>query len=122
MCHVLKYLIQSSKPLIHEEDLENIQKMTSEEWQETVRDLKGKPSYFVDFRSINVNYLMNINLKMLYCAHCSGSIVTKPGMKPCSIRIDQLDRDVTSHPNSSFPDIIHFGIRPPQLSYAGSKK
>lgn len=43
-------------------------------------------------------------------------------MKPCSIRIDQLDRDITSHPENLYPDIIHFGIRPPQLSYAGSKK
>jgi len=51
-----------------------------------------------------------------------GSIVTKPAMKPCSVRIDQIDRDISSHPNSLYPDIIHFGIRPPQLSYAGSKK
>lgn len=42
MCHVLKYLIESSKPLIEAEDVENLRNMSSEEWQETVRDLKGK--------------------------------------------------------------------------------
>ena len=42
MCHVLKYLMDSSKPLISQQDLDNLQNMTAEEWQETVRDLKGK--------------------------------------------------------------------------------
>ncbi|UYV73707.1 DROSHA [Cordylochernes scorpioides] len=44
-----------------------------------------------------------------------GSIVTKPGLKPSSLRVDQLDRD-----NSEVPEIVHFGKRPPQLNYAGN--
>uniref|UniRef100_T1IMV5 Ribonuclease 3 n=1 Tax=Strigamia maritima TaxID=126957 RepID=T1IMV5_STRMM len=42
------------------------------------------------------------------------------GMKPCSIRVDQLDRDQTSKDVISYPVIVHFGIRPLQLSYAGN--
>lgn len=91
-------------------------------------------------------------------------VVTIPGMKPCSLRVDQLDREFdeakekpernlydefrdemsesasrtnetatlpdfsgTSKENSlknqpdnfmRYPEIVHFGIRPPQLSYA----
>ncbi|XP_048775067.2 ribonuclease 3-like isoform X2 [Ostrea edulis] len=48
-----------------------------------------------------------------------GSVVTYPGMKPTSIRIDQLDRQQTDNQHLQFPLIIHFGIRPAQLSYAG---
>lgn len=55
-------------------------------------------------------------------------IVTYPGRKPCSIRVDQLDRNIeTKEENESFddmnikyPEIIHFGIRSSQLSYAGN--
>lgn len=63
-------------------------------------------------------------------------IVTKPGMKPSSIRVDQLDKEVENDENTSskyekstlkpkkppYPEIIHFGIRPPQLSYAGNQE
>ncbi|XP_062584248.1 ribonuclease 3-like isoform X1 [Saccostrea cucullata] len=48
-----------------------------------------------------------------------GSVVTYPGMKPTSIRIDQLDRQHGDSNHLQFPLIIHFGIRPAQLSYAG---
>ncbi|XP_022323160.2 ribonuclease 3-like isoform X3 [Crassostrea virginica] len=48
-----------------------------------------------------------------------GSVVTFPGMKPSSIRIDQLDRQQGESNLLKFPLIIHFGIRPAQLSYAG---
>ena len=44
-----------------------------------------------------------------------GMVVSKPGMKPCSLRVDQLDREA-----DGWPEIVHFGIRPPQLSYAGN--
>lgn len=49
-------------------------------------------------------------------------IVTFPGKKPCSLRVDQLDRNMEMQKESDykFPEIIHFGIRPPQLSYAGN--
>ncbi|XP_059350405.1 LOW QUALITY PROTEIN: ribonuclease 3-like [Daphnia carinata] len=49
-----------------------------------------------------------------------GMIVTKPGAKPCSLRVDQLDRDQLRADVISYPEIVHFGIRPPQLSYAGN--
>ncbi|GBP09114.1 Ribonuclease 3 [Eumeta japonica] len=56
-------------------------------------------------------------------------IVTNPGKKPCSVRVDQLDRsppvkDMEKHNSTDkkkyYPEIVHFGIRPPQLSYAGN--
>lgn len=81
-------------------------------------------------------------------------VVVNPGMKPCSLRVDQLDRDcdqdtsknIKTEEESSkeekgedsnesrkseekvketpkdkrYPEIVHFGIRPPQLSYAGN--
>lgn len=49
-----------------------------------------------------------------------GMVVTYPGMKPCSVRVDQLDRDQQKEGAPSYPEIVHFGIRPPQLSYAGN--
>lgn len=48
-----------------------------------------------------------------------GMIVSKPGMKPSSIRVDQLDRQQLKPDVITYPLIIHFGIRPAQLSYAG---
>ncbi|XP_041368618.1 ribonuclease 3-like isoform X2 [Gigantopelta aegis] len=48
-----------------------------------------------------------------------GMIVTYPGKKPSSIRIDQLDRQQLKRDVITYPLIIHFGVRPPQLSYAG---
>lgn len=50
----------------------------------------------------------------------SGMVVTYPGMKPCSVRVDQLDRDQQKADDLPYPEIVHFGIRPPQLSYAGN--
>lgn len=41
MCHVLKYLIDSSEPLIDDKNLEAIQKIPTEDWQDMVKDLKG---------------------------------------------------------------------------------
>ncbi|KAJ1201125.1 hypothetical protein NDU88_004940 [Pleurodeles waltl] len=54
-----------------------------------------------------------------YAEECKGMIVINPGMKPSSIRIDQLDREQFKHDVITFPVIVHFGIRPAQLSYAG---
>lgn len=39
--------------------------------------------------------------------------------KPSSVRIDQLDREQFNPEVITFPIIVHFGIRPAQLSYAG---
>ncbi|MEE6511293.1 hypothetical protein FKM82_017775 [Ascaphus truei] len=54
-----------------------------------------------------------------YAEECKGMIVTNPGMKPSSVRIDQLDREQLNPEVITFPIIVHFGIRPAQLSYAG---
>ncbi|XP_060949681.1 ribonuclease 3 [Limanda limanda] len=54
-----------------------------------------------------------------YAEECKGMIVTHPGMKPSSVRIDQLDREQFNPDVITFPIIVHFGIRPAQLSYAG---
>ncbi|XP_030072619.1 ribonuclease 3 [Microcaecilia unicolor] len=54
-----------------------------------------------------------------YAEECKGMIVTNPGMKPSSVRIDHLDREQPSPDVITFPVIVHFGIRPAQLSYAG---
>ena len=51
-----------------------------------------------------------------------GMLVTYPGKKPSTLRIDQLDREQDRGSGCiKYPDIVHFGIRPPQLSYAGSQ-
>ncbi|XP_054622099.1 ribonuclease 3 isoform X2 [Dunckerocampus dactyliophorus] len=54
-----------------------------------------------------------------YAEECKGMIVTNPGSKPSSVRIDQLDREQFNPDVITFPVIVHFGIRPAQLSYAG---
>ncbi|XP_037135255.1 ribonuclease 3 [Syngnathus acus] len=54
-----------------------------------------------------------------YAEECKGMIVTNPGSKPSSVRIDQLDREQFNPDVITFPIIVHFGIRPAQLSYAG---
>ncbi|XP_052750724.1 ribonuclease 3 [Galleria mellonella] len=98
MCEVLKYLIDESGLLIPPETLEDVHNMDHYTWQKFVDRIKGM-------------------------------IVTYPGKKPCSIRVDQLDRsppistkDVKNPKElkSFYPEIVHFGIRPPQLSYAGN--
>ncbi|XP_018576714.1 ribonuclease 3 [Anoplophora glabripennis] len=91
MEEVLQYLLNSSKPLIEKSELENMVKMTQYEWQSYADEIKGM-------------------------------VVTYPGKKPCSVRVDQLDRniDFQKEGDYKFPEIVHFGIRPPQLSYAGN--
>ncbi|XP_041981511.1 ribonuclease 3 [Aricia agestis] len=95
MCEVLKYLISESGPLIPRETLPRVHEMDHYSWQKFVDRIKGM-------------------------------IVTYPGKKPCSVRVDQVDRSPpTADKNSEeaksyYPEIVHFGIRPPQLSYAGN--
>lgn len=97
MSEVLRYLLDNSSSLVSKSMLENMSEMEQSTWQDSVDDVKGM-------------------------------VVTYPGMKPCSVRIDQLDRNVADLPecvdseNSGIihPMIVHFGIRPPQLSYAGN--
>ncbi|CAG9760358.1 unnamed protein product [Ceutorhynchus assimilis] len=93
MQQVLKYLTDHSNPLIETSHLENMVKMSQYEWQNFADGLKG-------------------------------TVVTYPGKKPSSVRVDQLDRniDLQKKGDYQFPEIVHFGIRPPQLSYAGNPK
>ncbi|XP_028038374.1 ribonuclease 3 [Bombyx mandarina] len=98
MCEVIKYLIDESGLLIPMEKLSDVHEMDHYTWQKFVDKIKGM-------------------------------IVTYPGKKPCSVRVDQLDRspptgsEAVKNPKALkkyFPEIVHFGIRPPQLSYAGN--
>ncbi|GJQ74766.1 drosha [Trypoxylus dichotomus] len=91
MKEVLQYLLNSSVPLIKESELQEMINMTQYEWQTYADEIKGM-------------------------------VVTYPGKKPCSVRVDQLDRniDLQTPGKFKFPEIVHFGIRPPQLSYAGN--
>ncbi|XP_076653861.1 ribonuclease 3 drosha [Halictus rubicundus] len=91
MNEVLNYLIKSSKLLIDPGDLPKLVEMPQYKWQNFADEVKGM-------------------------------IVTFPGKKPCSVRVDQLDRNQTdlSPGVIAYPEIVHFGIRPPQLSYAGN--
>lgn len=94
MNEVLKYLLKSNKLLFEESSLSALKNMPMNEWQNIVDEYKGM-------------------------------IVTNPGTKPYSIRVDQLDRDTVNEVsekivNNGYPVLVHFGIRPPQLSYAGN--
>ncbi|RWS31361.1 ribonuclease 3-like protein [Leptotrombidium deliense] len=93
---VLRYLLNSNIPLVCEEKLQNISKMSESEWISFAKEIKGM-------------------------------IVTYPGMKPCSVRVDQIDRESDegssqTKSDCNYPIVVHFGIRPPQLSYAGNPK
>ncbi|VVC31372.1 Double-stranded RNA-binding domain,Ribonuclease III domain,Ribonuclease III [Cinara cedri] len=93
MCNVLKYLLNSNKLLFEENSLPVLKRMTTNKWQDIVDEYKGM-------------------------------IITNPGTKPCSIRVDQLDREYTNDSTDKkvklYPVVVHFGIRPPQLSYIGN--
>lgn len=94
MNEVLNYLIKSSKKLIELNDLPELVSLAQYKWQNYADEVKGM-------------------------------VVTYPGKKPCSVRVDQLDRNQLddkqeNNKTISYPDIVHFGIRPPQLSYAGN--
>uniref|UniRef100_A0A3Q4G814 Ribonuclease 3 n=1 Tax=Neolamprologus brichardi TaxID=32507 RepID=A0A3Q4G814_NEOBR len=49
----------------------------------------------------------------------SSSNIHSKLLHSCSVRIDQLDREQFNPDVITFPIIVHFGIRPAQLSYAG---
>ncbi|XP_076455458.1 ribonuclease 3-like [Babylonia areolata] len=94
MNEVLKYLLDSSRPLVDEKDLPQIRQMDREAWQSWVE---------------------------VVC----GMIVTFPGKKPSSVRVDQLDRtklmeEEEGKGKDTLPILVHFGIRPAQLCYAGN--
>lgn len=97
MAEVIRYLLDNSGPLVNPSMLKTMSDISQHDWQDHVDEIKEM-------------------------------VVTNPGMKPCSVRVDQLDRNVSDIPgcvdksDSSIihPAIVHFGIRPPQLSYAGN--
>ena len=95
MCEVLRYLLDNSGPLVPPDIMKEMMEMSQSEWQDYVDDVKEM-------------------------------VVTNPGMKPCAVRIDQLDRNVDERESKEdengqvHPVIVHFGIRPSQLSYAGN--
>ncbi|XP_070158959.1 ribonuclease 3 isoform X2 [Polyergus mexicanus] len=91
MNEVLNYLIKSSTLLIDPDDLPRLVAVQQYKWQDFADEVKGM-------------------------------VVTYPGKKPCSVRVDQLDRNQVDQPPGiiAYPEIVHFGIRPPQLSYAGN--
>ncbi|XP_011879288.1 PREDICTED: ribonuclease 3 [Vollenhovia emeryi] len=93
MNEVLNYLIKSSTLLINPDDLTRLVAMPQYKWQDFADEVKGM-------------------------------VVTYPGKKPCSVRVDQLDRNqedqLSDKVSTAYPEIVHFGIRPPQLSYAGN--
>ncbi|CAK1543104.1 unnamed protein product [Leptosia nina] len=95
MCEVLRYLIEESSLLIPPESLADVHNMDHYHWQKFVDRIKGM-------------------------------IVTYPGKKPCSVRVDQIDRSPPynikepEEVKKFYPEIVHFGIRPPQLSYTGN--
>lgn len=119
MSAVFEYLCNNSDPIIDEENVDSYRPMNDDQWDTFAKKHKG------------------------YLVSC-------PGMKPSSIRIDQIDREqddlktpakVESTPPRSnndeipegasvaaassddkYPVIVHFGVRPPQLSYAGNPK
>ncbi|KAK2718891.1 ribonuclease 3-like [Artemia franciscana] len=84
-------------------------------------------SYFIRSRSLLVEpenlqeYLaMSPKNWQRYAEEFKEMIATKPGMRPNAVRVDQLDRDQLEPGKTTFPAIVHFGLRPPQLSYAGN--
>ncbi|GFU28545.1 ribonuclease 3 [Nephila pilipes] len=87
---ILEYLLKANSILIDEKNLSEVLAYSNKKWQDLADEVKGM-------------------------------IVTCPGMKPSSIRVDQLDREhIGSNSETTFPVIVHFGVRPPQLSYAGN--
>ena len=98
---ILQYLLSSSKPVIPSDVASKVTTMSDMEWHEFARELKEM-------------------------------IVVYPGKKPSAIRVDQIDRESDeseqassakeTNQKSTGPVIVHFGVRPPQLSYAGNPK
>nr|CAB3243454.1 ribonuclease 3 [Phallusia mammillata] len=95
---VLEYLQENDQPLVDDDELDQLMRCSHDDW-------------------------------LKYAEKVRGMIVTYPGKKPSSLRVDQLDRydrvpveskSDQNHPvDERYPMIVHFGIRPANLSYAG---
>lgn len=100
MSEVLRYLLDNSFEVVDTNLLQKMNRMRQSEWQD-------------------------------YADQFKEMVLLNPGMKPCAVRLDQLDRAVVEEEQAkcydeqtklNYPAIVHFGIRPPQLSYAGDPK
>lgn len=108
MGEVMKYLLEQNIPLVKQEDLLDYLNMSQTDWMNIADKVKGGFSIMTTLVSLRLT--LNV----------AGFIVTNPGMKPSSLRVDQLDREKIKKDFLTYPEIVHFGIRPPQLSYAGN--
>ena len=91
MNEVISYLLKSgTKKLMDEMDLLSMTKMPPREWQDNVVE------------------------------KIRGQLVTYPGMRPSTLRVDQLDKEQDNPETIQFPQVVHFGSSPPQLCYAGN--
>lgn len=91
---ILQYLLNSNKPLVGNDILNSLETFSDLEWDK-------------------------------YAVQVKGMIVVHPGSKPCALRVDQIDRQPDESEKKGLseenaPVVIHFGHRPPQLSYAGN--
>ncbi|XP_022671092.1 ribonuclease 3-like isoform X2 [Varroa destructor] len=89
---IIGHLLKNNRPLVSREGIPKLAKLDAAAWIDMVE------------------------------AKVKGQLVTRPGMKPCSLRVDQLDREPSLENSTQFPVIVHFGMRPAQLSYAGNPK
>jgi len=66
----------------------------------------------VDDQVLSKYHTMSTNSWLKYAESLQGSIVTYPGKRPASIRLDQIDRDHINpnrdQTNTTYPLIIHF--------------
>lgn len=88
---VLRYLLgAASLPLVDGAALAGLLAMSEEEWRAFVDEVQG-------------------------------TVVTAPGSRPSSVRVDQLDRAQASGASDviTYPVVVHFGIRPDEVCYAG---
>ena len=63
---------------------------------------------------------MNASEWLTFSDKVKGMIVTNPGKKPAALRVDQMDREQDDDKVIQYPELVHFGTRPPQLCYAGN--
>ena len=91
MNEVISYLTRcGTKKLMDEMDLLGMTKMPPREWQDNVVE------------------------------KIRGQLVTYPGMRPSTLRVDQLDKEQDNPDTIQYPQVVHFGSSPPQLCYAGN--
>ncbi|KAF6037207.1 drosha [Bugula neritina] len=90
--HVLKYLLENSHPLIDDDKLEQVAAMEKPVWLEKV----VKKYQF--------------------------TLVTIPGMRPSTIRVDNMDRPVQDSHIVRYPQILHYSRINESLSVPDSKE